>query len=332
MPSLYVLETGSRLEIEYERLLVTLADEVILRVPLDQVSQVVLVGRVGATTPALHALLEKEIPLFFLAWSGKLLGRLAGPASLNVELRRAQYRRDDQPDFCLKMGRAIVTGKIRNQYTLAARWLRRAEKPTPPELAELRAAQVSAGSAASLESLLGIEGSAARAYFDIFQGLFAPEWEFNNRNRRPPKDPVNALLGLGYTLLHCSLTAALERVGLDPFLGYFHSEAYGRPALSLDLEEEFRAPLVDSLVLTLIRKRMLTPEDFHKDEYNRPTRLNGRCYRLFFKQFNQKINSTVTVPAIGRPLSYQKLFEVQARGLAKVVMGTEADYLPFRVR
>ena len=332
MPALYVLETGSRIEVEYERLLVTLEDEVILRAPLDQVSQVVLVGRVGATTPALHALLARKIPLFFLSWDGDLLGRLTGPLSYNLELRRSQYRRDEQPEFGLGLARAIVSGKIHNQYTLAARWLRRARQARPAGLDELREAEAAALRAGALASLLGIEGSAARAYFGIYESLFAAEWGFEQRNRRPPKDPVNALLSLGYTLLHCNLTAALEMVGLDPFLGYYHAEAYGRPALALDMEEEFRAPLVDSLVLSLVHKGMLRREDFRSDEQGHLARLTGKALRLFCQQFNQKMNSCLTLPSIGRPLSYQKILEVQARRMAKVVLGTESVYPPLRVR
>ena len=332
MPGLYVFETGSRLEVEYERILVTLEDEVLFRTRLDQVSHVVLLGRVGMTTPAIHALLAREIPVFFLSSGGRLLGRLTGPSGLNVALRQFQHQRDADAEFSLHLARSIVTGKIWNQIQLACRWLRTNQKSLHPGLAELRRLQQSAETSPSLETLLGMEGAAAHAYFGIYRDLFDPAWSFRSRNRRPPRDPINALLSLGYTLLHCSLCAALEIVGLDPYLGYYHTEQYGRPALALDLEEEFRAPVVDSLVLNIVNHRILRPEHFTPQGDEPGTWLTGRGRRIFFHQFNRKLHSEISPPGINRAISYQKLFEVQARRIAHVIEGRELVYQPFRIR
>ena len=155
----------------------------------------------------------------------------------------------------------------------------------------LQAYRQDARRAVSLQALLGIEGQAAKRYFSIYRQAFAPEWAFEKRTRRPPKDPINALLSLGYVFLGYAVMGALEIVGLDPYLGYFHTEKYGRPALALDLVEEFRVPVVDSL-----------------------------------------LESRVTDRRIGRPLSYRKLFEVQARKLAHFIQGEQPAYRPFRMR
>ena len=332
MPGLYVFETGSRLEVEYERILVTLEDEVLFRTRLDQVSHVVLLGRVGMTTPAIHALLAREIPVFFLSSGGRLLGRLTGPSGLNVALRQFQHQRDADAEFSLHLARSIVTGKIWNQIQLACRWLRTNQKSLHPGLAELRRFQQRVETSPSLETLLGVEGAAAHAYFGIYRDLFDPAWGFRSRNRRPPRDPINALLSLGYTLLHCSLCAALEIVGLDPYLGYYHTEQYGRPALALDLEEEFRAPVVDSLVLNIVNHRILRPEHFTPQGDEPGTWLTGRGRRIFFHQFNRKLHSEISPPGINLAISYQKLFEVQARRIAHVIEGREPVYQPFRIR
>ena len=263
MPTLYVIEPGARIEKEYGRLLVTKDDEVLMRVPLQRVSQVVLVGRAGVTTPALHALLNANVPLLLTSRSGKTLGRLLPPTASNLPLRQAQYRRNDQGDFSHRLAQAIVVGKIRNQRVLAQRLARRHPHIQAQDtLNEMKDAIARTRQAATLDELLGIEGQGARRYFSVYRQAFAPEWTFTKRTRRPPKDPVNTVLSLGYTYLGHAMMSALEAVGLDPYLGFFHAEKYGRPALALDLVEEFRAPVVDSLTLSLFNHHLLDEKDF----------------------------------------------------------------------
>ncbi|MCA9946823.1 MAG: CRISPR-associated endonuclease Cas1 [Anaerolineales bacterium] len=343
MPTLYVIEPGSRLEKEYQRLLVTKEDEILLRLPIQRVSQVVLVGRVGVTTPALHALLQAEIPLLIINRSGKLKGRLLPPTAPNLPLRQQQYQRNDDPDFCLRLAQAIVAAKIHNQRTLALRLARRhphidaSRLNTLQPIANPKSSITNQESSienrqSSIATLMGIEGSAARAYFHIYRQAFAAQWQFHKRTRRPPKDPVNALLSLGYSFLTQAMMTALEAVGLDPYLGYFHSEKYGRPALALDLVEEFRTPIVDSLTLTLLNRRQLQPNDFQIDPESGGTILKNRGFRLFLRKFNDKLESKIKVTSIGRAISYRKLFEVQARHLARTITGQDDTYKPFRSR
>lgn len=348
MSTVYVVEAGSRLEKEHQRLLVTLNDEVILRVPLARVSRVVLVGRAGATTPALHALLEAGIPLAFVSRGGKLLGQLTPPMPGNLPLRRQQYARDADAAFCLRLAAGIVAGKLRNQRTLAARQARRrpAPDPSPAEsnqtpapagdqqdiLRRLTDSVAAAENAPGLDTLLGIEGQAARLYFSLYRRAFPAEWGFHDRNRRPPRDPINALLSLGYALLTQNMMTALEVVGLDPYLGYFHSETYNRPALALDLVEEFRAPVVDSLVLWVVTRGILRPTDFQPDEPSGGVVLTDSGLREFLARFSDKLESEVLVRALGRRLTYRKLFDWQARGLARVITGELETYRPFRAR
>jgi CRISPR-associated protein Cas1 len=338
MSTLYVVEAGARLEKEYGRLLVTLNDEVILRVPAGTVSRVVFVGRVGATTAALHALLAEGIPLVFISRSGQLLGQLAPPMPGNLPLRQAQYRRDDDTAFCFGLARSVAAGKLRNQRTLAARLARRPARPgANPDRPEGIAAQLAeliarAETAPDMDTLRGIEGHGARLYFRALRAAFAPDWGFDKRTRRPPRDPINALLSLGYSLLTQNMMAALEIVGLDPYLGYYHAETYGRPALALDLVEEFRAPVVDSLVLWVINQRILQPDDFRPDEATGGVALTDRGLREYLVQFSGKLESTVLVRELDRRLTYRKLFDVQARRLARHITGDDETYRPFRAR
>jgi len=332
MPTLYVLEPDARLEKEYERLLVTRDDQVILRVALENVSAVVLVGNAGATTQALHALLEHGAPLYLTRRSGELIGRLSPPTGYNLPLRQQQYRRNDQPQFALDLARQIVVGKLHNQYVLAGRILRK--RPDPALQAarlQIERARQQIQTAQDLAALMGVEGNAASAYFQIYQSAFDPAWKFTRRTRRPPKDPINALLSLGYTFLGYAIQSALECVGLDPYLGFLHQEAYGRPALMLDLIEEFRSPLIDSLVMGLFNRKLLRPDDFEPGEGG-GIYLTRRGMRVFGREFEDRLETEQTLAEIGRPLSYRKLFEVQARKLARLIQGQIESYQPFRWR
>lgn len=351
MGTVYVIEPGARVEKEYRHLLVVREDETLLRVPLADVSQVVLVGQgAGVTTPALHALLAENIPLSLVRRNGELLGRLVGPSGRNLELRRRQYRTAADEGFCVALSRQIVLGKLRNYHALALRWTRGCAIATSsdpdtgderrgPALDRLRAALEQAETATDLASLRGIEGQGSKAYFAVLRGRLAGRMRFEKRTRRPPKDPANALLSLAYTLLGEAAATALEIVGLDPYEGFYHADKYGRPALALDLLEEFRGPVADSVVLTLINKRMLSEADFEgkraagsTEEGSGGVYLSRRGLATFLEAFTGRLQSRFTHPLSGRPLTYQKCLEVQARLLARTITGDAAQYRPLRVR
>ncbi|MBN1815263.1 MAG: CRISPR-associated endonuclease Cas1 [Anaerolineae bacterium] len=343
MATLYVTEPGARIEKEYRRILVTKQDEVLMAVPLGRLSEVVLVGQVGATTPALLMLLDEGIALSFVTRAGTLRGRLTPPSPKNLPLRHAQYERARDADFCLAVARAIVDGKLRNSRALAYR-IRRSHPQTCGErrsadsraiaarwLERIEGAVEAVAQADDMDSLRGIEGAAAKAYFQVLREGLRPEMTFEKRTRRPPRDPANALLSFGYTLLTQNLITACEVVGLDPYDGFFHADKYGRPALALDLVEEFRGPVVDSVVQLVINKRIIGPDDFEPGPEG-GIYLSDRALRKFLRQYTQRLNTCIIHPHYGRRLTYQRVFEAQARLLAKTVQGELDKYPPFRVR
>ncbi|RMG96969.1 MAG: CRISPR-associated endonuclease Cas1 [Chloroflexi bacterium] len=332
MSTLYLIEPGSRLEKEYGRLLIVKDDEVLFRVPIRRVTQVVLIGHTGTTTPALQALLHHKIPLLLVNRNGKLRGRLLPATHGNLPLRQQQHRRNDDTNFCLRYARALIAAKIHNQRTLALRLARRHSHLDTTALPHLKKAIITAQQADSINTLMGIEGMAARHYFHLYRQAFASRWQFTNRNRRPPKDPVNALLSLGYTFLGHAMMTALEAAGLDPYLGYFHAEKYNRPALALDLLELFRAPVVDSLTLVLLNKQVLRPTDFQVNPKTGGIYLSNRGLRRFLQQFSSRLESEIKVRELGRTISYRKLFEVEARKIARFIMNDTEPYQPFRAR
>ena len=264
--------------------MVTKDDEVLERISLNRLSQVVLVGRVGATTPALLALLDADVGLSMVGRGGRLRGRLMPPLARNAPLRRAQYRTEQDDAFCLEFARAGVHGKLCNSRTMLRRLRRRRDDLPEWGVVRVQEALKRTKTAKTLAELRGVEGGAARAYFAILRLAVRPEMHFDKRTRRPPTDPTNAMMGLGYTLLTSALMSALEIVGLDPYIGFYHADKYARPSLALDLTEEFRTPVVDSLVLMLINKRMVGPEDFEPGP-KKAVYLNRHGRRVFFREF-----------------------------------------------
>lgn len=332
MPTLYVTETGARLEKEYKRILIiSKDDEVLLNVPLVHISDVVLVGNVGSTTPAMLSLLEAGVSFTIISRAGKLLGRLLPPSQGNIFLRHQQYRRSDDEAFCLRIAQSMLLGKLKNQRTFARR-IARADKNIPTQkINQITFAIKQAETQTDLNSLRGQEGIAAKAYFSILRAGLPKEWRFEKRTRRPPKDPSNALLSFGYSLLTQNMMTALEIVGLDPYDGFLHADVYGRPALALDLMEEFRSLIVDSLLITLTKKRILSISDLVA-EPNGAIYLKPHALKKFLSQYNARLQTEALHPTAQRTLTYQKCFEVQARQLRYVIEGKQETYQPFLTR
>jgi CRISPR-associated protein Cas1 len=331
MATLYVTEQGARVEKEYGRFIVTANDKVLLAAPAARVTHVVLVGNVGVTTPALLALLKDGIALSLVSRSGELRGQLAPPTGRNLALRQKQYQRMHEPAFCLDVSRVIVEGKLRNYLSLARRLARARPHIGDEQIDRIAACIKKLDKAESVDTARGLEGDGSHAYFSVLRQSLASDLALGPRSRRPPKDPVNALLSLGYTFLSNNLTAACEIVGLDPYGGFFHATAYGRPALALDLMEEFRGVIVDSVVLNMVNRGMLDGDDFEPADGG-GVYLRQRAMRSFIEQYTARLNTTVIHPQAQRSLSYQKCFEVQAMQMRRLVMGESARYQPFRTR
>lgn len=331
MATLYVTEQGARLEKEYRRLLVTKEDRVLLAVPAARVSHVVLVGNVGVTTPALIAMLDQGVGLSLISRWGQLRGRLMPPTGKHIPLRHRQYRRTQDGAFCLAMSRAFVKGKLRNYRALARRMARSRPQIGPAPIERISTCIQQVEEAENLAVLRGLEGEGSRAYFAVLRQSLRPRMGFERRTRRPPQDAVNALLSLGYTLLTANLVAACELVGLDPYDGFFHADKYGRPALALDLVEEFRGVIVDSVVMNAVNRGMVKEDDFGPGPGG-GIYLKRAGLKTFFRQYTARLNTRVLHPLAGRKLSYQKCFEVQARQVARVILGRQPEYKPFLTR
>jgi CRISPR-associated endonuclease Cas1 len=300
-------------------------------VRLVDVSQVVLMGNVYITTPTLHELMRREIPVSWYSWGGWFLGHTQGMGHKNVELRTAQYRASFDPAFCLRLAKALIRAKIQNARTFLRRnW--RADDSPDEILQLLKEDRDRVARAGSLETLLGIEGTAARRYFSRFDALIRKNaddedfpFDFDKRSRRPPTDPVNALLSFAYAVLTRAWTVTVATVGLDAYRGFYHQPRYGRPALALDLMESFRPLIADSSVIQALNNGEVRPDDFVEVAGSVALKPAGR--KRFLGVIERRLSQEVTHPLFGYRVEYRRLMELQARLLGRHLLG-EIDHYP----
>jgi CRISPR-associated protein Cas1 len=333
--ALYVTQDGATVRREGGVLQVFVQRAKVADVPVRDLEQLVLMGNIMLTPGALDLIVEAGVDAVFLTHHGRYRARLVHGLSANVRLRLAQYRRLLDPAGALALARAIVAGKVANCRTLLQRHARRHGDDARLEagVRSLQAAEARLELAESLDEVRGCEGAGAAAYFRAFAALVrAPGFSFHGRNRRPPLDPVNALLSLGYTLLANAVEAAVQVVGLDPYLGALHAPQSGRPSLVCDLEEELRAPLVDALVLAVVNKGVLVPGDFEDVGPGEPVVVKRDAVRSFVRAFEERLDQAVLYGPQEVQLPWRLVLEQQARACARFVSGEAPAYVPFAAR
>lgn len=332
----YVQARGAKVAKKGETLEISIDDKPAQSARLMETSQLVVMGNVYVTTPTLHELMSRGIPVSWHSFGGWFLGHTVGVGHKNVELRAAQYRTSFDPAACLRIAKGLVTAKVQNQRTLLRRnW--KLESSVEPVVdgftQDLRLVQRAAG----LPELLGAEGQAAARYFGQFSAMLSRDkdtqtmpFDFTTRNRRPPTDPVNAMLSYAYALLVRTWVVTLTAVGFDAYRGFCHQPRYGRPALALDMMEPFRPLLADSSVLQAINNGEVRPSDFISAAGSVALTDDGR--KRFIGTFERRMAQEVTHPLFGYKLSYRRLLELQARLLARHLLGELAEYPNFTTR
>lgn len=329
MSTLYITTQGASVYKYSGQFVVQKNKEILQNVPETHVKQIILVGNINLSTPAISFCLENLIEVVFLTQGGKFRGRLNGEASRSVEVRRKQYERVSDPDFCLRQAKSWIGGKVQNQIATARRQFE--NNAVPREFETLKSILNKIGNAKSIESLLGLEGSASAGYFKLFRSWIPAPFTFEKRTSNPPKDEVNAVLSLTYTLLYNRLTTNLNLAGLDVYQGFFHQVRNGHAALASDLLEEFRQPIADALVLKLIKRKQLKITDFER--INGEIRLTSEGKKIFFAEFEEKMKSKRQTEAGNNwSLSYSKIIERQIHHFARVITGEEPTYKPFTLK
>jgi CRISPR-associated protein Cas1 len=326
VPTLYLTEQGSKLKKTSKRLVVEKDGKILLEVPEFKVDQILIFGNVQITTQALNFLLSSGIPTSLLSSYGKLRGKLMPVEGKNVHLRIIQVKRLEDEEFTLSLAKEIVRCKIKNQRSLLMRYSRNhPEMNFKEQASELKKLLDALEARTKVSTVMGIEGRASAVYFEAFGKMFRKELKFERREKRPPTDPINALLSLGYTLLINEASSALAAIGLDPYIGYLHGVEYGRPSLALDLAEQFRQPLIDTLTLSLINKGVLKASDF-EEEKTAGVYLKEEARKVYFYHYEKKLQEQIQIHS--SQSSYRRLLHQEAHKLAKTIR-EKVPYKPY---
>ncbi len=337
--TLYVTTPESYVHLDNQTLRVEVGQETRLRVPLHHLSAVVCFGHVSVSLPLMHYLADSGIALVLLDSHGRFKARLEGPVSGNVLLRQAQHRLAGDAAFALNVARHCIAGKLRNGRQVLLRGAREAKSADDAAVLERGAADLAAAvralpAAADPDTLRGVEGEAARQYFAVLNALIRPasreHFRMDGRNRRPPRDRINALLSFVYSLLMNDCRSAVEASGLDPQIGFLHAVRPGRAALALDLMEEFRA-FADRLVLSLINRGQIAANDFVAREGG-AVLLEGDARKTVLVAYQERKQENLNHPLLNQAVPLGLLPHIQARLLARCLRGDVAEYLPYLVR
>lgn len=330
MGTLYITQDDAFIGKTDERLTVRANKQTLQDIPLIKLDGVVILGRATVSPAAVIELLERKIPLSFLTSMGRYLGRLEPELTKNIFVRAAQWKAVAPSEQASHLVRGFVRGKLKNYRNALLRGQREyANLNFQKALTHLEQAIAPIDTITAIDSLRGLEGAGSAAYFGCLNQLLrAEEFQFETRRRRPPTDPVNALLSLGYSLLRHDIQSAVNLVGFDPYLGYLHTQRYGRPSLALDLMEEFRPLVVDAVVLSSLNRKALALSHFTTEPLSGAVALTLEGLRIFLRLYELKKQATFKHPVLQTKCTYQESFEIQARLLAKYLLKETDKYPP----
>ena len=334
--TLYVTTPESYLSKDGENVVVSVKQQEVFRIPVLNVESIVTFGYMGASPGVMKLCAEHGIGLTFLSPNGRFVSRIQGQVHGNVLLRKAQYKMADDEDASTTIARVCIAGKIQNYRNILRRYERDYgdAKDIEAVVHAMDRAKNNVLHANSKELVRGLEGDAANCYFSVFPNLIInqkTDFPFNGRNRRPPKDAVNAMLSLAYTLLTNDITSALETVGLDPYVGFLHTLRPGRASLALDMVEELRAYLGDRFVLSLINRKQIASSDFlYQGEKGVVLTDEGR--KTFLTAWQNRKKEIVTHPFLQEKIPIGLIPHAQAMLLARCIRGDIDAYPVFLVK
>lgn len=334
MGTIYITQDDAFIGKTDERIHVKADKKQLLDVPFIKVDGLVILGRANFSPALVSELLSRKIPLSFLTNTGKYLGRLEPELTKNIFVRKAQWAVTDNSPKAIHIVQGFIRGKLKNYRNFIQLRNRQSFNPhLEKSIDQIQSIIDSLKTKDNIHSLRGLEGAGSAIYFSCFDELIKNKnFIFKTRNRRPPTDPVNSLLSLTYALLRHDIQSAVNIVGFDPYLGYLHVPHYGRPALALDLMEEFRPIVADAVVLSTINNQKLTPDDFIIEPLSNAVSLTKEGLKIFLRSYEEKKQSKFKHPVLNKQCTYQESFEIQARLLAKYLMSETEQYPPLIIK
>lgn len=334
--TLYVTTPEAYLSKDGLNVVVSVKQSELFRIPIHNIEQIVTFGYMGASPGLMKLCADNGVALTFLSPQGRYISRSQGPTKGNVLLRKAQYTLSDNPCYALHLAKLFIGGKIQNYRNILRRFLRdNGDNAAVAHCADhLQRCKSKVFNADSIDSVRGIEGEAANSYFNVFSELILhqkDDFVFKGRNRRPPKDAVNAMLSFVYTLISNDMTAALETVGLDPYVGFMHTLRPGRPSLALDMMEELRGYLGDRLVLSLINRKQIAIRDFLQ-QGDEEIAMTDSARKTIISAWQSRKREQITHPYLNEKVSIGLLPYIQAMLLARFIRKDLDDYPVFLIK
>ncbi len=336
MTTLYITEPGVHLTVRENRLQIKQTEQLLKSLPVEKVDNIVLIGAVSFSGKCAIELFEREVPVTWISYTGKVFGRLEPTTSVNIQRQREQFRRTEDPAFSLALAKRFVTAKIRNSRVMLSRWNRgRNLESVPQTLEDIKTLELKAVDAPDIPTLMGFEGAASRAYFQTLGQIVPAEFRFTSRTRQPPRDPVNSMLSLAYTMLMYECYTAIMNKGLHPYLGFLHQIKRGHPALASDMMEEWRTIICDAIVLDLIGHKQVTADDFEEPRADSgAVYCTGNASKRLIEAFEKKLkvhNQYLTY--LDYPLSFRESLQFQVGSLVKAIELNDPElYRPITIR
>ena len=334
MACIYVTEQGAKVSVGEGKLIIECKNNLTRHIPIETVESLVVFGNIYITLGAHKALLERGVNTSILSTRGRYYGRLINTSSINAERFKRQVYLSDNSEQCLLFTKKVLAAKIHNQIVVAKRYIKQSTPTNDEKIKQMQLAQRRIYEAGSVQEVMGLEGSAAKNYFGILSSVIDKEFAFEGRNRRPPRDPFNAMISLGYTIIFYEIYAELENQSINPYIGFIHAVQPNHPALVSDLLEEWRAVLVDSTVMSLIQGHEIEIGEFSRDEESGGVVLSSPGVRKFVGKLEKKMAASMNyLSYLDRSVSFRRGIWWQAKTLAHCIdFGQLRDYSPLHIR
>ena len=303
------------------------------RIPKEQLESIAIFGRTEVTTACIQECLKRGITICYYSTTGKYFGRLSSTSHTNIRRLRKQIYLSDDERFSLELSKRFIAAKMHNQLVLLRRYMRSTGVDVNPEITQIKILERKIETVSSSQSLLGYEGSGAKYYFQALSKLISEEFRFNGRTRMPPRDPFNSMISLGYTVLLNEMCGVIESHNLSSYAGFLHKDQERHPTLASDLIEEWRAPLVDATVMSLIQGKEIAVDQFDKDEESGAVILSNQAFKTFIRKFENKLGSETGYIGKTYRMSFRKALNHQVTKLKSAIEWNDpSKYEPIRIR